>query len=457
MKPLILFLKAIIPGGASGDLFSVTVPVHGYTTKGGTYVAPHVAERLKRPDNPVAPAPKPLQDTPIGRHQAAEIGKRPEAMLQITPAKSGKGTYLKIPDDAADLTAAFKAEFPTADYFSDTKKWYLRGSTAEKRLRKWAETQSEALAGVAAREAEKQSAAKAAQAEAQNAKQAAADADAALGQLTNEHVNVTSAGSQLSVRFPYAVGAVSIIKAVPGARWDNASKSWLVPPIERPALRVAIARINAALKPILAAEKAEEDKKEADRQAIRARRWPMLLSDGLRIGQVMRLHGKVQAIESVGKRFYVNEDMPSLYGHLLGSEGEAVAYAYMRDATEAEQAAFEADEQAKAAQADARRAAAAAIRSVKEEFNAASVRPAKLDEAPKGETVLEENPRSAIYGGGVRWVYGDGVLWQLRGNSADGDDWSANNLSGTIATCVFEPLAGELAERLRAAMKQGAM
>lgn len=54
--PAEALLKAAIPGGAMGDLFTATVNVGGYTTKTGTVVAPHRAKRKKRVI--VAPVPE---------------------------------------------------------------------------------------------------------------------------------------------------------------------------------------------------------------------------------------------------------------------------------------------------------------------------------------------------------------------------------------------------------------
>jgi len=45
---MLFFYKAIIPGGALGNLFDMPVRVAGYTTKDGTYVAPTTAIRRKR-------------------------------------------------------------------------------------------------------------------------------------------------------------------------------------------------------------------------------------------------------------------------------------------------------------------------------------------------------------------------------------------------------------------------
>lgn len=62
---MFIFLKATVPGGASSDLFTTPVEVHGYTTKHGTYVAPHHSTRHKRAEQRgqsdlfAAPAPLP--------------------------------------------------------------------------------------------------------------------------------------------------------------------------------------------------------------------------------------------------------------------------------------------------------------------------------------------------------------------------------------------------------------
>ncbi len=45
---MLLFFKAKVPGAGGSDLFAMPVHVDGYTTKHGTYVAPHTAARHKR-------------------------------------------------------------------------------------------------------------------------------------------------------------------------------------------------------------------------------------------------------------------------------------------------------------------------------------------------------------------------------------------------------------------------
>lgn len=61
---MIILLKAAIPGGASSDLFATPVDVAGYTTKRGTYVAPHRGVRHKRQASAAAPAQASLFDSP---------------------------------------------------------------------------------------------------------------------------------------------------------------------------------------------------------------------------------------------------------------------------------------------------------------------------------------------------------------------------------------------------------
>lgn len=51
-----------------------------------------------------------------------------------------------------------------------------------------------------------------------------------------------------------------------------------------------------------------------------------------------------------------------------------------------------------------------------------------------------------------RWIFtDDGVLWQLVGNGADGDNWGLNNMTSTIASQITGPRAISLANDLRRA------
>jgi len=462
---MLFFLKAIIPGGAHSDLFSVVVPIHGYTTKDGTYVSPHQGERKKHIAPISAPilvllpaAEKPLAAPPVveqavdtGRHQAASIGARPQ-MIVITSNIAKTGAYAKIPANG-ELEAALKAAFPAIGYFADSKKWYLKGKTAQKRLTEWAASQGDTVQKLQADD-------DALRASTLKLKRDAADIDAATGPLATPHIGVSPQGDRLFVSFPYDQRLVGIIKQVHGARWEADRKVWSVAQLDRPMLRLALAKME----PILAAEAADraasvaKERMEADahRVAVAARRTPVLMSEYPRIGQSIMAHGRIQIIESLGKTFYINEDMPSVYGSkFLGHEGESACYAYLRDPTNDEVRAYEEAQEIALAAADAKRQARSAIVGVDQEFSGVAEMPEKSGAFPVGETVYESGKRVAAYGGGTKWVHAnDGSLWRLRGNGGDGDDWSANNLPSTVAHRLSGPLAHELAERLRQAASQ---
>lgn len=70
--------------------------------------------------------------------------------------------------------------------------------------------------------------------------------------------------------------------------------------------------------------------------ARRSHRFVVLQARAPTVGTVLRRGDRALTIESFGKSFRVNGDMPSLQGELRGHEGEPCCYAYYRDATAAE-------------------------------------------------------------------------------------------------------------------------
>ncbi len=87
--PAIIFLKAIIPGGAAADLFSAPVMVGAHVRKDGTFIAPHASHRLKRrPEAPLLVRPA-QADIFAPRHPAAARPPAPppaQASLDLAPA-----------------------------------------------------------------------------------------------------------------------------------------------------------------------------------------------------------------------------------------------------------------------------------------------------------------------------------------------------------------------------------
>lgn len=88
---MLIFLKAKLPGDHTGDLLAAPVQVHGYTTRRGTFVAPHASLRHKRPGAPQGDLFAPRQDAP-----AAAKPKRaetvPQADLFAPRQPAGDGT-----------------------------------------------------------------------------------------------------------------------------------------------------------------------------------------------------------------------------------------------------------------------------------------------------------------------------------------------------------------------------
>lgn len=129
--------------------------------------------------------------------------------------------------------------------------------------------------------------------------------------------------------------------------------------------------------------------------------------------------------ERIGKSFRIAEDDPSVHGsHLLGHEGEPGSYAYYRDATAEETAAY----RERAVKADDKRLALAHAREELARLvtwvQRHGTRPAEF-QTLSGERLLDTQ---TAYGGGAWWVIEPERIWYCENNGADGDDWGRNNV-----------------------------
>lgn len=198
------------------------------------------------------------------------------------------------------------------------------------------------------------------------------------------------------------------------------------------------AKIKAERDARYAQEKAERDadraaarlERDEKRQQRRANRHLFLWSESTPANTPIRLHGRVVVIESWGKRFRLPHEDEDIYGHLMHHGGEYVAYGYYRDATVAEIAQLEEQEATALAERNRRRDAA-----IERQALAALI---QKGEFPTGGGLdILEGPRycntSNIYGGGSAFVVTTHWIWYEHGNSADGDDWGRNNVSGSMA------------------------
>jgi hypothetical protein len=209
-------------------------------------------------------------------------------------------------------------------------------------------------------------------------------------------------------------------------------------------------RLSAAIETAKAGDEKRRAQWAAERAAEtaarRAQRCLYPLSTLPRVGATMRVGKRVVVIESYGQAFRITEDHPSMHGaHLLGHEGRFGAYAYYREATAEEVAAFEQREAAAAAAAQAHASRQAEIQSIIAVVRVLdNLLPASSPE-PTGQIIIDT--RDAYGGGYVLRVDDSGVTY-VQGNSADGDDWSASNVPCGIAWRSSEPDLQARARRL---------
>lgn len=346
--------------------------------------------------------------------------------MSITTETVTDGVLVRFPKDR-EMIASLKKTFPRARWNPGATAWLVEGKTAEKRVAKWMAEIRDAKAA---------------------AEKAEADARANLAEdaVRSRYVAKWSAGWRVST--PYDDAIVRLLRSIPSASFHREEKGgyWLVPFRDTALLAEVLPRIEALADPIMAERKKERERREAEkaelraeyarereardveRSAHRANRFVVLLEDLPETGKPVRMFGRPVVVESFGKTFRVNEDMPSMWGsHLLGHEGRCCCYAYWREAAVDEVADLESRERAAAQAAAERRAATEEMRRLAEIARTSGEYP-QGDHRVDGETLLEDRPDLRIYGGGCWWVATDDHIWYVQNNGADGDAWSHNNV-----------------------------
>lgn len=361
--------------------------------------------------------------------------------VKITKLSTGAAVTFGYDRDAV---ADFKKTFPKARWSADTKTWHVPGKLAGNRADRWLAAQQDISAKLAKADA------------------VARDAGAFDGAPTSKYVTQTQDGYRVSTGYDAEI--VKALKAIPGSSFEPGRKTWMVPHRSADDLKAALPAIEGIADKAAAAEKARLDKiasdraaeskrwaeeaaaREATRAAERARnvasRFPVLPGRGVKEGDVVRHGGKAVVVTGFGKSFRADDGFPSIYGHeWLGHEGSTTRYAYTREATPSETAAFEVKEAAAKASAAERNALVSAARTAKSGIDAkfdASKPVRKLSALPAGETLAHFGKQNAIYGGGTEFrLSADGkTIWKIRGNSADGDAWGASNAHGSIVSKI---------------------
>lgn len=147
------------------------------------------------------------------------------------------------------------------------------------------------------------------------------------------------------VRTQYDPRVVDVLRTIPGARWDEARRVWIVPARSHAALAPHVVSINAWAEQTRAAEaeaaRIAEEERRAKRRELDARRYLVLADRAPSIGKTLREGDRVVTVESLGKIFRSSDDDGMLDPWM---EGELVRYAYHRAPTAEELAALEARE-----------------------------------------------------------------------------------------------------------------
>ena len=330
---------------------------------------------------------------------------------------------------------------------------------------------SKAVAAVLSKIAARRAAVEAARVDLNADRMALAAADAELGKLSSAYLKVTTlADGRLAVAFRYHDGAVALMRSVPGALWDNATKHWRVPAIERPSLRPVIERITAHFEQEAQAAAAERDaataqrtaeadaRRSADTDAGIVRRSVFIASDHATnrlptAGTVINLpkHGPMY-VESVGVGRFIRDDAMSFGGDADSGSFHPVVY---RRPDPTMHAGAIASYEAVTNAAVAERERIKGLRAVRAKIEALGARPFTGQSIGRGEVLNVDGKDAMLYGGGSTIQRAaDGALWLVKGNTADGDDWSFNDVSGGIGFRIPpSDLADELAAEVRALNK----
>lgn len=125
-------------------------------------------------------------------------------------------------------------------------------------------------------------------------------------------------------------------------------------------------------------------------------------------------------VVDASKQYYREDGMS--FG--VGDESGYVFSATVRPATPEESAPHEQAEQARAYQ----QALKQRVSALADAFRQEGERPAAA--TVEGEKLLDTR---TIYGGGAHWVIAPDAIWFVQGNGADGDNWAYNNVPGGIA------------------------
>lgn len=262
--------------------------------------------------------------------------------------------------------------------------------------------------------------------------------------VSTDHIKISIDFEMMEVEFAtYQEDAVQAMKSL-GGKWNEKTRRWMVPLLKAEALealmpeleqKVALAtdrlrKMRQELEQERQRER-EERQKERDEWAVGSIVW--LQQTAPQIGVPFRYRGEVKVATKSTRPFKVDLDAFHVEGGMPSLEEEWCVRIWLRDATDAEREAFERREAEAKAKREARAAAVQAEQDLARRFTTEGEYPQGLSVFPQGEMLCEIDRHLKIYGGGREWRLADGYVWYMEGHGADGDDWSANNLTSTRA------------------------
>ena len=220
---------------------------------------------------------------------------------------------------------------------------------------------------------------------------------------------------QFTVRTPYADRIVTVLRGLPGSRWDPTSRCWIVPASAQPSVLASVSRINALSDEvdahIVATKRAEAEAQRARQAEIDRRRFLVRHDRAPRPGTVVRDGGTPVFVTDLGRPFRAPDD--GLWNP--EEEGELFVYAYFRAATPDEVAALEASETQAKADRQVAQAAGAILREPGEIVEVGTV--------PAGEIILDDHRGLSgtrdwcVLSEDGRWI------WRCEYRGLDGDTW----------------------------------
>jgi len=272
------------------------------------------------------------------------------------------------------------------------------------------------------------------------------------------HIAYNKSKDKFPIVFPYDATLVSVVKSIPGVRFNRDTKNWdlsdLVADVDAIKKMVKFAEEygfvfsagardkikeiveQAGGKLVVSGSASELELAEAGPGASEAKPeqsgtrqfagneteyFERAGKGGVQVGEIVMSSGKPYMVTGVDKPVHLSQDWLDDMDEFEKRPGWYTSYQAREVApTEEELGEQKQEEQAK----ENARKLQVQLYYLKGMIQKHGERP-EGDNSPDGERLFDTQ---TIYGGGDWFVLGDKEIWYVRNNGADGDDWSANNV-----------------------------